>query len=132
MDSLRHARAHPALLLYAIRAATPKRPFQVWLPTGQVTCSLLLPPRIPHAVRTWSFKVPQNTIQGWSEIPTIPTTRLTVTILSFRHVHAARFAQLAETLVENPMINGEIIRLDGAKRLPFEKPGNLSVATATS
>lgn len=48
------------------------------------------------------------------------------------HVHAARFAQLAETLVENPMINGEIIRLDGAKRLPFEKPGNLSVATATS
>ena len=33
-------------------------------------------------------------------------------------LHAEEFAQLAVAIVENPMLNGETIRLDGAFRMP--------------
>lgn len=33
--------------------------------------------------------------------------------------HPAEFARLTEAIVENPYLNGEVIRLDGAARLPF-------------
>ena len=35
-----------------------------------------------------------------------------------RFAKAEEFAMLAAHIVENPMLNGEIIRLDGAARLP--------------
>ncbi len=33
--------------------------------------------------------------------------------------HPAEFARLTQAIVENPYLNGEVIRLDGATRLPF-------------
>lgn len=32
--------------------------------------------------------------------------------------HPEEYAQLVQSIIENPMINGEVIRLDGALRMP--------------
>lgn len=32
--------------------------------------------------------------------------------------HPEEYAQLVQSIIENPMLNGEIIRLDGALRMP--------------
>ena len=34
--------------------------------------------------------------------------------------HADEYAQLAEAIIANPYLNGEVIRLDGAARLSSE------------
>ena len=37
--------------------------------------------------------------------------------LFFRLGHVDEYAHLAQSIVENPMLNGEVIRIDGALRM---------------
>ena len=37
--------------------------------------------------------------------------------LPFRLGHVDEYAHLAQSIVENPMLNGEVIRIDGALRM---------------